>query len=94
MSGGTFYGNQYTLDEELEYDYNDMVGDVGALATELARAPTTREAERDNRLPSIKEVYRLLGDTEWNDRLSDCGGGETQVGEYGPEDRPRIFSGT
>lgn len=91
MVGRKFYGNQHTLDEELEYGYDDLVEDIAVLADSLGRPPMTRDAERDSRLPSIKKMYRLLDAREWNDLLADAGVGETQVGEYGREERPEIL---
>lgn len=91
MTKRKFYGNQYTLVEELFYDYDDMVEDVRALADELGRPPSTRDAVRDDRLPSIKKIYGILGPKGWHDILSDAGVGQTQVEEYGPEERPKIL---
>lgn len=91
MGEGNFYGNQHTLDEELEYGYCDLVDDINVLADSLGRPPTTRDAEMDPRLPSIKKMYRLLDDREWNELLADAGVGRTQVGEYGLEERPEIL---
>lgn len=92
MSDGTFYGNQHTLGAELDYDYSDLVADITNLADELGRPPTTRDAESDQRLPSIKRMYRLLDDRKWNDLLADAGVGETQVGEYADEEQPAILN--
>lgn len=91
MSDGKFHGNQHTLEAELEYDYTDLVADIRALADELGRPPTTRDAESDQRLPSIKKMYRLLDDREWNDLLENAGVGETQIGEYARDERPAIL---
>lgn len=90
MVKGNFYGNQHTLDKELEYGYKDLVEDINTLAYSLGRPPTTRDAEMDSRLPSIKKMYRLLDDREWNELLDDAGVGSTQVGEYGREECPKI----
>lgn len=86
-----FYGNQHTLGDELDYDYEDMLEDVVVLAEELGRPPTTRDAERDSRLPGLKRIYKLLDEKTWNDLLADASLGQTQVGEYGPEERPYIL---
>lgn len=92
MGSRDFYGNQYTLGEELNCNYDDMIADVGELAEELGRPPTTRDAERDSRLPGINRIYKLLEDNSWNDLLEDAGLDQTQVGEYGPEERPKIIA--
>lgn len=92
QEGRRFYGNQHTLDEELAYDYDDMVQHTRSLAQEIGRPPTTRDAQRDQRFPSIRKIYRILGKNSWNDLLSDADAGETQVGTYGPDERPNILA--
>lgn len=92
MSGRPFYGNQHTQGDGYDYSYDNLVEDVIDLGKEIERTPTTADAETDSRLPSISTVYKLLADRSWNELLADAELGQTQVGEYGPEERPEILA--
>lgn len=71
-SMGEFYGNQHTDGEFDDYDYEELVEAVEALADELGRPPTTEEAAADDRFPSIATIYRIV-DSSWNDVLREAG---------------------
>lgn len=72
MSDGRFYGNQHTGSPFDDYGYDDLLAAIQALATDLGRPPTTRDAERDDRFPSIKTIYRTV-ETDWPTALRDAG---------------------
>lgn len=84
---GEFHGNQYTDSEYDEYDYEDLLEDVAALAAELGEAPTTRDAEADDRLPCLSRMYDVIED-DWSTVLADAGvaSDNRQVGSYDADD--------
>lgn len=69
---GEFYGNQYTESNYSDYEYEDLVEDVAALAEELGRPPTTEDANQADGLPSIATFYQILED-DWASTLRDAG---------------------
>lgn len=91
MGNRSFYGNQHTKGDQPDYEYPELVDDIIALAEELGRPPTTRDAEGDSRLPSIGRLDKLLDGREWNQLLAEAGVDETQVGEYGDDECPAIL---
>ena len=84
---GEFHGNQHTDSEYNEYEYEDLVEGVRRLATELDASPTTRDAEDDDRLPSIRTMYSLIED-DWSAVLEDAGieSANSQIGAYDSSD--------
>jgi hypothetical protein len=69
---GKFYGNQYTESNYSDYEYEDLVEDVAALAEELGRPPTTEDANQVDGLPSIATLYRII-ENDWASTLRDAG---------------------
>jgi hypothetical protein len=69
---GEFHGNQHTDSEYNEYEYEDLVEDVAALAEELGRSPTTEDASQADGLPSIATLYKIIKD-DWVSTLRDAG---------------------
>jgi len=72
-----------------KYSYRGLVNATRALGRELGRSPTTREAAKDERFPSIATIYEITEDG-WLAVLEDAGLEPTQVREYGPNEAPRI----
>lgn len=89
---GEFHGNQHTDSEYDEYTYEELVDDVAALAAELGEAPTTRDAEEGDQLPSIARMYEII-EEDWATVLADAGleRGSLQIGEYGEEEREAML---
>jgi hypothetical protein len=69
---GEFYGNQHTESSYSDYEYEDLVEDVAALAEELGRPPTTEDANHADGLPSIAKIYRII-ESDWVSTLRDAG---------------------
>lgn len=69
---GEFYGNQYTESNYSDYEHDDPVEDVAAIAEELGRPPTTEDANQADRLPSIATFYQIIED-DWASTLRDAG---------------------
>lgn len=69
---GEFHGNQHTESPYDDYTREELVESVRVLAEELGRAPTTGDAEADDRLPSLAVIYRIV-DSGWNEVLRDAG---------------------
>lgn len=90
---GAFHGNQHTDNEFDGYDYNRLVEDLRTLADELDRAPTTRDARDDDRLPCLARIYSVV-ETDWAGALRDAGvePGNLQVGEYDDSDRSAVLA--
>lgn len=89
---GEFYGNQHTDVEYGGYTYEELVEDVAELAEELGEAPTTRDAESDDRLPGITRIYEII-DEDWATVLADAGieRCDLRIGEYGDEHREQML---
>ena len=90
---GEFYGNQYTDTEYDDYTYEDLVDGVAELAEELGQAPTTRDAEADDRLPCLSKMYDLI-EEDWLTVLTDAGveSNDLQVGEYDSDDHDEMVA--
>ena len=90
---GEFYGNQHTDAAYEEYTYEELVDDVAELAEELCEAPTTRDADADNRLPCLSKMYDIIED-DWATVLADAGleSNDLQVGEYGSDDHDEMVA--
>lgn len=71
-SMGEFHGNQHTENEYADYTRSDLIADVEALADDLERVPTTKDAEADDRLPCLQRMYRLIHE-DWMTVLRDAG---------------------
>lgn len=84
----TFYGNQYTTPDST-YSHEQLVDAARELGEELGRSPTTREAEADNRFPSLTTIYSYA-EGGWGGVLEDAGLKRTQVRAYGSEEEPRM----
>lgn len=69
---GDFHGNQHTDSEYDDYTYEDLVDDVAELAEELGEAPTTRDADQADELPSLATMYRII-EEDWATVLRDAG---------------------
>jgi hypothetical protein len=69
---GDFHGNQYVGESTTGYTYDHLLSDVAALAEELGRAPTTQDAEADERFPSIVTIYWAV-EEDWPTTLRDAG---------------------
>jgi len=84
---GEFYGNQHTGSTYENYDYEDLLEDVATLAAERGEAPTTRDAEADDRLPCLSRMYDVI-EEDWSTVLADAGVApdNRQVGSYDAED--------
>jgi hypothetical protein len=83
-----FYGNQYTGSMK-SYSHEQLVDAARELGEELGRSPTTREAEADDRFPSLGTIY-TYAEGGWGGVLEDAGLERTQVREYGTEEEPQM----
>lgn len=87
---GEFRGNQHEVPDEYdhEYSYEQLVEDVGALAEQLGEPPTTRDAQADDRFPSLNTIYQCIED-DWATVLEDAGLEPVarQIGAYDTDDR-------
>lgn len=86
---GEFYGNQHTQHEYDDYSYEDLIEDVRDVAQRLGETPTTRDAMEDDAMPCLQRIYSAI-DGSWQDVLDEAGVGQTQVEQYGPEEKPRM----
>lgn len=83
-----FYGNQHTGSMN-SYSHEQLVEAARELGEELGRSPTTREAEADDRFPSLGTIY-TYAEGGWSGVLEDAGLERTQVREYGNEEEPQM----
>lgn len=80
---GEFHGNQHVESEYEGYTHEQLVASVRALAEELGRPPTTRDAQADDRFPCLERMYSVI-DTSWSEvlREAEVRPGRMQVSEY------------
>ena len=87
---GEFRGNQHTDNEYDDYRYENLVGDVAALAKSIGHPPTTEDAMQSEQLPCLARIYSLTDN--WNAVLDDAGLERSVAGRYDEDERPAMLA--